>query len=240
MEDVKLVMTDGIATYWVTNFLPSFARLYPDLQVRLFAANDTVQSRGAHFDLSIQYITPTDSSMVAARLGTLHFVPYASPAYLKEYGTPRTLADLKDHRLLDFVLYLIDKGSWSTRLPDTIGEDRTMLYSNTSAMLCEAVRRGNGIALLPTYASLFERDLVALEELGLNFPTQFWVCYPEAAIRKESTQIMLRLLKHIFSKRMPWFADRYVPPSKFPETTVDGIMRAFSGEGPKMVHGAGE
>lgn len=227
LEDVKIVMTDGLATYWLTNFLPILNRQAPNLRLRVFTANDATHNRGGHFDLSLHYMAPNDPDLVSARLGTLHFIPYASPGYLAEYGTPRTLSDLKQHRLLDFILYLVDKGSWVNRLPgDTTGQDQTMLYTNSSAILCEAVRRGGGIALLPSYASLFEPGLQALD-LDLHYETPFWVCYRDDPAARPATQIALRFLKHIFSRRMPWFSEQYVPPSKFKQTSPEEIMRTF-------------
>jgi len=225
IDDVKIVMTDGLATYWMTLFMPILNRRFPDLRLKLFVANDAVLNRGGHFDLSIHFLAPTDPDLLSTRLGTLHFIPYASPDYLKEYGKPKTVADLKGHRLLDQIIYLVDKGSWVTRLPG-VEPDRTKLFTNSSAILCEAVRRGGGIALLPNYASLFERDLVALD-IGMHLETPFWVCYREDSAERPAVQLALKFLKHILNRRMPWFAEQYVPPSKFPTTTPNEIMRTF-------------
>ncbi|MBV8123051.1 MAG: LysR family transcriptional regulator, partial [Paucibacter sp.] len=44
-----------------------------------------------------------DAGLVARPLGLLHMANCASPAYLAAMGTPRTLADLAQHRLVHYV-----------------------------------------------------------------------------------------------------------------------------------------
>ena len=228
-DDVKLIMTDGLATYWLPRFLPYFFKSHPEIELRTFTTSESrSEQRGQAFDLSIHYIQPTDPNLVATRLGTLHFMPYASPQYLRDHGKPKDLADLAQHRLLDYVLYIIDKGTWMTRLPAIVGESRAQLFTNSSAALCESVRNHAGIALLPTYASVYEQGLVQLD-LDLRFATPFWLCYTPEAIARPAVKIVVAFLKHIFDRRrMPWFADRYVPEAQFRPEPPEGVMANFA------------
>jgi molybdate transport repressor ModE-like protein len=225
---VKLLITDGVAAYWLTHFLPSLYRHLPQIELRIFTSNDSLSERGGHHDLSLHFLSPNDPDMVANRLGMLHFIPYASASYLREHGHPLSPADFANHRLLDFMLYLVDNGSWMTILPNRIGQECTQLFTNSSAVLAESVRNGAGIALLPTYGSLFEKGMVPLD-IGLYLETPFWLCYRQEAIVKSAVQCVSHFLRHIFDRNtMPWFADRYVSPAKFPKTSVDAIMASFS------------
>jgi molybdate transport repressor ModE-like protein len=234
-DEVKLIITDGLAAYWLTHFLPMLYQLYPRLELRIFTANESISDRHGRFDFSVHFLAPTDPDMVSIRLGTLHFIPYASAGYLAEYGQPLSLADFSSHRLLDFTLYLVDKGTWVTRLPDGIGQDRTQLFTSSSAVLAEAVRNGAGIALLPSYASLFEKGMVPID-VDLHLETPFWLCYRQDAATKPSIQIVARFLRHIFNRKtMPWFGDRYLAPSEFPKTTPDSIMRTYSATPPTAI-----
>lgn len=226
-EAVKLFTTDGVATYWLPRFLSALFEQCRDVELRTYTGGDAEAYQRAHFDLAIHYMEPNDPNMIATRLGTLHFVPYASTAYLTRFGTPRSAADLSRHRLLDYVLYLIDKGSWMTRMTESASDARTQYFTNSSAALCEAVRQGAGIALLPTYVSVFEHDLVPLD-IGLHFETPFWLCYQHDALIKPGAREVVHFLKHIFNRRsMPWFADSFVPTMEFPRTTPEQIMASF-------------
>jgi DNA-binding transcriptional LysR family regulator len=227
-EAVKLFTTDGVATYWLPRFLPSLFEQCRDVELRTYTGGDAEAYQRAHFDLAIHYMEPNDPNLVATRLGTLHFVPYASQAYLTRFGQPRSAAELSRHRLLDYVLYLIDKGSWMTRMSAATGEARTQYFTNSSAALCEAVRQGAGIALLPTYVSVFENALMPLD-IGLHFETPFWLCHPQEALAKPGAREVVHFLKHIFNRRtMPWFAEDYVPTMAFPRTTPEQIMASFT------------
>jgi DNA-binding transcriptional LysR family regulator len=224
---VKLLVSDGVAAYWLTHFLPAFYRHCPELELRVFTSNDSVSERRSHYDLSLQFLTPSDPDVIVSRLGMLHFVPYAAPSYLSEHGRPSSLGDLSRHRLLDFMMYLADNGSWATRLPDRIGQDRTQLFTNSSAVLAESVRNGAGIALLPTYGSIFERGIVPLD-VGLQLETPFWLCCGREAGDRQSVQLVSRFLRHIFDRNvMPWFADQFVPPDKFPKSSSEIIMKSL-------------
>ncbi|HEX2590029.1 MAG TPA: LysR family transcriptional regulator [Rhizomicrobium sp.] len=226
-EDVKLVITDGLATYWLPYFLGSFFDQYPNIELRIQTATETRPQLSDQFDLSIHYLQPTDPDLMITKLGTLHFVPYASSAYLARKGTPHTIAELSKHRLLDYLLYLVDKGSWSTRLPEGLVTNGPQLFTNSSASLAEAVRRGVGIALLPTYGAAFEEGFVPLE-IGMQYQTPFWLCYRKEAAERPPVQIVLHFLKHIFNYRsMPWFGQHYVSPNDIARLSPDDIMRTF-------------
>jgi len=228
LDDVKLVTTDGLASYWLPRLLPFLFDLHPDLEFRVYTTTDSEFEQRGHYDLSIHYIQPTDPNLVTVRLGTLHFLPYASPSYLAKHGYPESKAHLVQHRLLDYILYIIDKGTWMTRLPAALGEGRAQFFTNSSAALAESVRSGVGIALLPTYGSVFETGLVPLE-VDMRFETPFWLCYRQEAIARRSVRIAAAFLKHIFNRRtMPWFGEHYVSPLNFPATTPAQIMAGFS------------
>jgi molybdate transport repressor ModE-like protein len=224
VDDVKLLMTDGMATYWLPRFLPFLFEKHANLEFRVYTASDSGAEQRGHFDLSIHYVQPTDPNLIVARLGTLHFIAYASHGYLARYGMPTTLAELSRHRLLDYILYLIDKGSWMTRLPALIGEGRARLFTNSSASLVESVRNGAGIALLPSYLSVFERDLVPLD-VDLRFETPFWLCYAPEAVAKPGVRLAIDFLKHIYNRRaMPWFGEAYLAPSTFVAPDPEQVM----------------
>ncbi len=227
-EAVKLFTTDGLATYWLPRFLPSLFDKCRDVELRIYTGSDAEAYQRVPFDLAIHYMQPNDPNLITARLGSLHFLPYASSGYLARFGQPRSVAELGRHRLLDYVLYLIDKGSWMTRMTGTASEGRTQYFTNSSAALCEAVRQGAGIALLPSYVSVFEHDLIPLD-LGLHFETPFWLCYQQEVPRRAAARDVIQFLKHIFNRRtMPWFAEQRVSTSDFPPSSADQIMSTFS------------
>jgi DNA-binding transcriptional LysR family regulator len=212
--DCRILMGDGLAAYWMTRFLAPFFTRYPNIELKLFGAYDTAADKREIFDLHVHYYEPADADPVAIRMGTMHFIPFASPDYLRVNGVPRSIDDLGRHRLLDLAVYLADMGSWASWSREDAGK-HTVLFTNLSACLGEAVRYGAGIALLPTYAPLVDADFVPLD-MGIRFQAPIFVSYQREAAKKWPVRATIDFLRsHVFDrKNMPWFRDVYIAPSE--------------------------
>jgi DNA-binding transcriptional LysR family regulator len=212
--DCKILMGDGIAAYWMTRFLAPFFARYPNIEMKLFGAYDTAADKREIFDLHVHYYEPSEADPVAIRLGTMHFIPFASRDYLRAHGVPRSIDDLSRHRLLDLAVYLADMGSWASWSREDSGK-HTVLFTNLSACLAEAVRYGAGIALLPTYAPMVDEAFVPLE-IGVRFQAPIFVSYHREAAKKWPVRATIDFLRtSVFDKKnMPWFRDAYVSPAE--------------------------
>lgn len=227
-ETVRFITTDGIATYWLPRFLPYLFAQTNEIELRIHTANVAGQDRHENYDISIHFMQPNDPRARLVRLGTFHFIPYASPAYLQKHGYPMSPRDLAQHKLLDHAFYLIDKGTWKTRLPEMVQTPSVELFTNSSSVLVEAVRNGLGVAFLPTYVSLFERDLIPID-IGLHYATPIFLCWNDEASHRYGCRTVLHFLKHIFDKRtMPWLRDEFVAPKDFPTSSVHEIGSNFT------------
>lgn len=81
-----------------TAFLEAHAAV--DIQLRLGDRN--VNLIEEHVDVALRIGALPDSGLVATQVGTVRRVVCASPAYLKRFGTPRSLAELGAHRCVTF------------------------------------------------------------------------------------------------------------------------------------------
>ena len=79
-----------------------FLKAYPDINVRLILADYVIDMVENHVDLAVRIGPLPDSSLVATRLGAVHWITCASPAYLAERSTPQTLYDLSQHDCIAF------------------------------------------------------------------------------------------------------------------------------------------
>jgi DNA-binding transcriptional LysR family regulator len=226
--ECKLVMGDGLASYWMPLFLDSFFDRYPNVQLKNFVAQDASAGKNEIFDIHVHYYEPAEIDPIAMRVATLHFIPFASPTYLRKHGTPRSMEDLRDHRLLDLSLYLIDKGSWSAWWANRTSPG-TSLLTNQSAPLAEAVKRGAGIALLPTYVTLVDDSFIPLD-LGLRFQVPVFLSYQRDALTRWPVRAALDFLRTtVFDRRlMPWFGEQYESPSLRWKELFDDILNQSS------------
>lgn len=90
----------GFGRWHVAPLIPSFLAEHRDVTITLGLNDRIVDLIGEGIDVAIRIAALSDSSMVGIKLADNRRVVVASPAYLKRYGTPRTLADLASHNCL--------------------------------------------------------------------------------------------------------------------------------------------
>ncbi|HWJ93932.1 MAG TPA: substrate binding domain-containing protein, partial [Telluria sp.] len=90
----------GFGRQHVAPLLPSFLAEHRELSVNLNLSDRIVDLIGEGVDVAIRIAALTDSNLVSVKLADNQRVVVASPAYLKRYGTPGTLADLARHQCL--------------------------------------------------------------------------------------------------------------------------------------------
>jgi DNA-binding transcriptional LysR family regulator len=224
--DCSVLLGDGIANCWLPPFLPPFFDLYPDIELKMMLDHDLSAPRNEIFDVRLHYHEPADSPQVARPLCTLHYIPFASRSYLARFGTPTSMSDLVDHRLIDLAQYLVSKGSWSSWFEENRIK-RTSLFTNNGTLLARAVSAGAGIALMPTYIVLNNPELIPLN-LGLHFSLRFFASYNRDRAVKQPVRIVLNFLRNsVFDpKSMPWFAAEFqTPNSNWPTLFAQAIDR---------------
>lgn len=82
--------------------LPDFLAQHPHLELLVSTSDRRVDIVREGFDCVLRIGTLRQPGLVARRLGVLPMVNVASPAYLRRHGTPRTLADLAAHLLVNY------------------------------------------------------------------------------------------------------------------------------------------
>jgi DNA-binding transcriptional LysR family regulator len=179
----------------------------------MFVAQDSTAGKNEAFDVQFHYYEPVDVDPVSIRVATMHFVPFASRAYLERHPRPRTVEDLADHRMLEMTAYRIDKGPWSHWLKGAPMQTAPLL-TNQSAPLCEAVRQGVGIALLPTYIVATDPNFVPLD-VGLHLPAPVFMSFQREVAKKWSVRAAVDFLRDtVFQRKtMPWFTEEFAFPN---------------------------
>ena len=70
-------------------------------------------------DIAIQFEEPSASNIVSRQLGWLHYILYATPGYLKRFGEPKEMADLRKHQCLRLSGKEYQPASWRPGWPTT-------------------------------------------------------------------------------------------------------------------------
>lgn len=138
----------------VAPFIPEFLKRYPKISIDLVMDDKVVDLVGGGFDIAIRTGKLANSALFARKLAPLNSVLCASPAYLKECGSPSTLEQLKDHNCLLFS-YSDDIKYWTFIDAEKKHEiEITGNYqANNSEALHDAILQGLGIGRLPTFVA---------------------------------------------------------------------------------------
>lgn len=99
---LRIDLPNALARDVVIPRLPEFLSAHPLLEVGISTTDRRVDLVQEGFDCVLRVGPLVDADLVARPLGMMKMRNVASPAYLRTYGTPKTLADLAGHRLVHY------------------------------------------------------------------------------------------------------------------------------------------
>lgn len=100
---IRIDMTTVIARDIVVPKLPLFFKLYPDIEIELLGSDRKLDLIREGIDCSIRSESSNDTGLAEHFISTLEIINVAHPSYLKKFGTPKKIEDLKNHRLIQYV-----------------------------------------------------------------------------------------------------------------------------------------
>jgi len=100
---LRVDMHGTLARNFVIPALPQFMAQYPDIELSISEADRFVDLITEGVDCVLRAGTLADSSLIGRRVANLRQITCASPAYLRQYGEPKSLDDLSQHRAVNYV-----------------------------------------------------------------------------------------------------------------------------------------
>jgi DNA-binding transcriptional LysR family regulator len=100
---LRLSVPTTYAHHRLLPLLPHFSRAFPKIELEVNISNRTIDFVEEGYDLAIRLGEPRDSRLIAHALEDASLGVFASPAYLRQHGTPLTLAELRQHDCIQFV-----------------------------------------------------------------------------------------------------------------------------------------
>ncbi|KCZ62767.1 LysR family transcriptional regulator [Hyphomonas atlantica] len=214
---------DGVGPYWIAPRLAQFQKVHPKAQVRMHVQEQEPDLLKDEVDIAIQFTEPRDPEIISHKLGTLHYIGFASQDYLDAQETlPSSLFEYYQYRCILHESYVRQVERWAPKA----GELKKMIdfafVTNSASAMIELCRRGGGIALLPTYHKEVFPDLMALD-MSEVAPIQFWIAYTDQTRRTPLGNLMIEWIKSLFAKdASPWFTDDFLHPKELSELSATG------------------
>jgi len=141
---VTISMTESLALGWAVEVLATCRKAHPeiDFDIKVDMAVADLHRRQA--DIALRMVRPTQSRLIARKIGEMDWGFFASTAYLKQFGVPRRLEDFREHPLVvpDETLARYMQPLTAALAPYA---DRIAFRSNNGAALLAATRASYGI-----------------------------------------------------------------------------------------------
>lgn len=198
-DSLEIELGQTLATMWLPHYLDKFARLDHHIAIRVHCISDESNFLKSYGDLCLSTYLENRDDIVQDYLMTFHIGLYASPDYLKTYGTPKTLSDLSGHRFL----------SYDSRRFHQYGEEINKMFRennqfkpgcyieiNSGQSLVSLASKGHGIiALSREYPELEESGLVnILPDVVKTVDVDIYVSTPISKQNKKSVHLFREFL----------------------------------------------
>lgn len=190
---VRVTASEMIGTEVLPGILTTFRERHPRIDVELVISNRSEDLLRRDADVAVRMIKPTQSALLARRLGTLQLGLHAHPAYLKRHGVPRTLEELRQHPLIGF-----DSAASVRRLPALpvpISRDLFSFRCDSDVAQYRALCAGFGISICQV--ALAKRDgLVKVLPGALDFELGVWVVMHKDLKSSRRVRLLFEHLAH--------------------------------------------
>ena len=97
---LRIEVQGTIARHFLLPGLPDFFAQYPDVDINMSEGDRWVDLVREGVDAVLRFGELPDSELTMRRVGMLKRCTYAAPSYIERFGMPRTLEDLKEHRMV--------------------------------------------------------------------------------------------------------------------------------------------
>ena len=183
-----------------------FLAAHPLIQLTLDLDDRFVDVAADGYDAVVRHGRFADARVIAKRVATGKRHLVASPGYLKQNGTPRSLDELQGHAA---ILYTNRDTDWRLKGPkgDVVVRPARCLRVNNGLIMRDAAVAGLGITLLPTFLMQHELARGALRIVDVGAAAEsadIFVAYPAARGASARVRALIDSLKQAFGNPPYW------------------------------------
>jgi len=178
--ELRVTTTTGVGTLWLDTRLPKIYEKYPDLKIDLMLEERIMDLPMREADVAIRMKEPSQADLIRRRLMTINMRLYATRSYLEKNGTPETLEDLGNHRLISQNTSAAQVSAGAILIRELMAYDigSTLTVNNYFGVL-QAVINDLGIGVLPDYLTQESSELVRVLPETESAEVPVFLAYPE-------------------------------------------------------------
>jgi DNA-binding transcriptional LysR family regulator len=178
---LKVLATAGITSDWASRFIPSFLENHPKVTLDISSLTSLSVFDIYQYDVYIGEIFKKDPKYIYNFIKDFSYNFYASREYIEKYGEPKTLEDLKNHRLIEFNIRRVYGFCKSTDFFEFINrEERKAISIDSTLGEYKLAKAGVGIACLCEELSfLKESNLIPVLKEITPIKVETFFVFPE-------------------------------------------------------------
>ncbi len=201
---LRVEVPSSLGRHVIIPALPAFFAEYPGIRLQLGCSDRPVDLLEEGVDCAVRGGSLADSTLIARRVGALHFSTCATPDYLARHGTPSHPRDLVQHQCLNYFSSRTGKNfEWDF---ERDGERILMpldgpLAVNDSDAYVEAGLAGLGIMQMASYAARAhhtEGKLVPILTDWRSDPIPLHVIYPQNRHLSAKVRVFVEWIAKLF------------------------------------------
>ena len=175
---VRVTASEIIGGVVLPPILAAFREQHPGIVVELALTNRNEDLLRRDADIAVRMVRPTQSALVARRIGTVAIGLYAHRRYAEAHGLPRTLEEIADHPLIGF-----DRDEVSLRSVEDAGpflrRERFAFRSDSDLAQLAALRAGYGLGGCQVGIAADDPDLLPVLPDLARFELDMWLAMHE-------------------------------------------------------------
>ena len=179
---LKVTTTVGFGSSWLAPRLPPFLEQHNEVTVSLLLDDGDLDLAMREADVAIRMHPPKQPDLIQRHLMEIEWVVCASPAYLAKHGTPTTVEELDNHKIVMFGDYHAPVAdiNWLAEAGRRAGSPRkAVLEVNNLSSMVMTIKSGLGIGSLPNWMGSELDGLVRLLPDARRPKVDCYFVYPE-------------------------------------------------------------
>ncbi|QRV24908.1 LysR family transcriptional regulator [Marinomonas foliarum] len=176
---VRVTTSDVIAIEVLPSIFADIAERLPQVEIELVLSDKVQNLLNREADIAIRLFRPTQTQLVARRIGNIEVGFFAHQNYLNKHGVPMTLEDLEKHRLIGFDRLTDYIRAVVKTLPFSVEKDSFCFRTDSNVAQLALIRAGVGIGICQQGLAKQDDNLVRLLADDFCFEMDTWVTMHE-------------------------------------------------------------
>ena len=201
--ELRVTTTTGFGTLWLAPRLAKLFKKYPALKIDLMLEERVLDLPMREADVAIRMKEPSQADLIRKRLMNIKMRLYATQEYLAEHGTPTSMDDFSQHRLISQHAGTAQVAAGALLVAVLMSHNipSTLTVNNYFGVL-QGVLNHLGIGVLPDYITEDFPHLVRVLDEVESEDVPVFLAYPEELRHSKRVQAFREFVtEEIFTYR---------------------------------------